>query len=163
MADATNGRNDEPAPAAAQTIEVQVLGQFIKDLSFENPSAGRQVRAPDDTPSLKLDINVRAHRVENEIFESAIEFNAQATSKAGIIYELELVYAGLFRIKNIAEHALQPFLLINCPTLMFPFVRRLVADITREGGFPPLLLDPLDFAGLYMHRQQEEMAGRAPN
>lgn len=165
MADANDGRSDDTAPdgPASQPVQVQVLSQFIKDLSFENPNSGRPLHAPGDNPNLKLDINVSAHRVEPDVYESAIEFNAQASSKAGVIYELELIYAGHFRIKNIPEHALEPFLLINCPTLMFPFVRRLVADLTREGGFPPLLLDPLDFGGLYLHRQKQEMAGKAPN
>ena len=72
-----------------------------------------------------------------------------------MIYDLELAYGGLFRIENLPEQALEPYLLINCPSLLFPFLRRIVADLTREGGFPPLLLDPIDFAGLFMQRQQQ--------
>ena len=77
------------------------------------------------------------------------------------MYELEVVYAGVFNLKNIPQQALEPFLLINCPSILFPFLRRIVADISREGGFPPLLLDPFDFATLYVRRQQER-AGQAP-
>ncbi|HEY7550217.1 MAG TPA: protein-export chaperone SecB, partial [Hyphomicrobiaceae bacterium] len=82
-------------------------------------------------------------------------FKAEATNKLGTIYDLELAYAGMFQVENLPEPALEPFLLIDCPTLLFPFVRRLVADLTREGGFPPLLLDPINFANLFAKRQQE--------
>jgi preprotein translocase subunit SecB len=78
-----------------------------------------------------------------------------------VIYDLEIIYAGLFRIKNIPETSLEPFMLINCPALLFPFLRRLAADITREGGFPPLLLDPIDFGSLFMRRQQEAASREA--
>ncbi len=93
--------------------------------------------------------------MQPELFQSVIEFKAHATNKDGTIYIMECVYGGLFKLQNIPEQALEPFLLINCPTILFPFLRRLVADITREGGFPPLLLDPIDFGGLYIRRQQE--------
>jgi len=91
-------------------------------------------------------------------FESAIELKAQATNKLGVIYDLELTFAGMFQVENLPEQAMEPFLLINCPALLFPFARRLVADLTREGGFPPLLLDPIDFAALFARRQQERAA-----
>ena len=90
----------------------------------------------------------------------AIDFKAVATNKLGTIYDLECAILGLFRIQNLPEEALEPFLLINCPSILFPFLRRLVADITREGGFPPLLLDPIDFSSLFVRRQQE-MAGQS--
>jgi preprotein translocase subunit SecB len=90
-----------------------------------------------------------------------IDFNAHATNQHGTVYELELVYAGLFKIENIPQAALEPFLLVNCPSILFPFVRRIVADLSREGGFPPLLLDPFDFAQLYMRRQKELAAQAA--
>lgn len=167
MADATNGKNDRPEGSAQQQnqpIQVQVIGQYIKDLSFENPSIGKLLEGPGESPNLKLEVNVNAQRLEPELYESAIDFKAHATNKAGVIYDLELVYTGLFKIKSIPEHALEPFLLINCPSLIFPFLRRLVADITREGGFPPLLLDPIDFAALFVRRQQEHAASiKQPN
>jgi len=145
-------------------IEVQIAGQYIKDLSFENPSVGKLLDGPGAAPNIKLEINVAAKRLAaQDLFESAIELKALAASKDSTIYDLEVVYAGLFRIKSIPEQALQPFLLINCPTLIFPFLRRLVADITREGGFPPLLLDPIDFAQLYMRRNQDQAAQAKPN
>jgi preprotein translocase subunit SecB len=158
-----NGSAAGATPAQGQPpIQAQVVGQYIKDLSFENPNVGKLLGGPGESPNLKLEVNVNAKRVGRDLFESAIEFKAQATNKAGVIYDLELVYGGVFKIENMPAQALEPFLLINCPLLMFPFVRRLVADITREGGFPPLLLDPIDFAGLFMRRKQQETTASMP-
>jgi preprotein translocase subunit SecB len=151
-----NGSAAGASPVQGQPpIQAQVVGQYIKDLSFENPNVGKLLDGPGESPNLNLEVNVNANRVSGGLFESAIEFKAQATNKAGVIYDLELVYAGMFKIENMPAKALEPFLLINCPLPMFPFLRRLVADLTREGGFPPLLLDPIDFAGLFMRKQQQ--------
>ena len=151
------------ADAADDTeIQVRVVGQFIKDLSFENPNVGKMLEGPGDNPNLKIEVNVNASQVGPDMYGSDIEFSAVASSKAGKIYEMELVYGGLFKIESMPPQALEPFLLINCPALTFPFVRRLVADITREGGFPPLLLDPIDFAGLYMQRRQQPAQATNP-
>ena len=156
MAEPAKGKkHSETEAAPPQPIEAQVIGQYIKDLSFENPNVRNLVEGPGEDPNLKLEVNVNAQRVGQDSFESAIDFKAHATNKSGVIYDLEIIYAGLFKIKNIPEASIEPFLLINCPALLFPFLRRLAADITREGGFPPLLLDPIDFAALFMRRQQE--------
>ncbi len=156
MTETTNGTTAQQTP-----VQAQIVAQYIKDLSFENPNIEKMLAGPGENPNMRLEVNVNGRRVGPEMFESAIDFSAKATSQAGTIYELELVYAGMFRLQNLPEEALEPFLLINCPTLLFPFLRRLVADISREGGFPPLLLDPIDFAGLYMRRKQEAAAGTA--
>jgi preprotein translocase subunit SecB len=163
MTSAGNGTNGKPTPSertAAPTIQVKVVGQYIKDLSFENPNIGKLLKEPGDTPNLQLSINVNAQGVGPDLYETAIDFNAQATNQHGIVYEFEIVYAGLFKIQNIPEQALEPFLLVNCPSILFPYLRRIVADIPREGGFPPLLLDPFDFAGLYMRRKEEQAAAK---
>ena len=151
-----NGKVGNPQlGAAGPPLQVRVVGQYIKDLSFENPNIRKLIDGPGDKPELRVEVNVNATKMADKMFESAIEFKAEATSKAGVIYDLELSYAGLFEIQSIPEQALEPFLLINCPALLFPFLRRLVADLTREGGFPPLLLDPIDFAGLFMQKKQQ--------
>lgn len=167
MADSTNGSNGKSAEAAAaataqQTqVQVQLLGQYIKDLSFENPNVGKMIESKGDAPDLRVEINVAAKRVGPDVYESAIHFHGNAKGSIGVIYDLELDYGGLFRIQNIPEEAIEPFLLVNCPTLLFPFLRRIVADVTRDGGFPPLLLDPMDFGALFMRRKQQEAAGKA--
>jgi preprotein translocase subunit SecB len=156
-----NGKPSEAAQAAPPPVQVKVVAQYIKDLSFENPNIDKIIKDPGDQPNLQLSINVGAKGMGPSLYESSIDFHAHATNKNGEIYQLELVYAGLFRIENIPEQALEPFLLVNCPSILFPFVRRLVADLSREGGFPPLLLDPFDFGSLYMRRQQELQAEAA--
>lgn len=166
MTDGKNGNGSASAQAQqeAAPIQAQVMGQYIKDLSFENPNVEKMMGSgPGDNPNIQLEVNVDAKTADakNHVYESAINFRAHASSKIGTIYELEVVYAGLFRIQNIPEQALEPFLLINCPSLLFPFLRRLLADITREGGFPPLLLDPVDFGALYLRRQQEMKSAKS--
>lgn len=151
-----NGGAGEPAEKLGPPIQAQVVAQYIKDLSFENPDIARLIGGPGENPNVKLEVNVNAQRMGQDLYESAIDFKAHTSSNQGTIYIFEVVYAGLFKIQNIPEPALEPFLLINCPSLIFPYLRRLAADITREGGFPPLLLDPIDFAGLFIRRQQEQ-------
>jgi preprotein translocase subunit SecB len=161
MADATNtgnGGSANPPAAQAQQVQVRVLAQYIKDLSFESPNIHKLLDGPGEAPNLRVEVNVNASKVSTTAFESVINFKAEATNKMGTIYDLELAYAGMFQVENLPEPALEPFLLIDCPTLLFPFVRRLVADLTREGGFPPLLLDPINFANLFAKRQQERSA-----
>lgn len=157
MADNDNTAAPGNGTEALQTT-VRAVAQYIKDLSFENPNIERLLTGTGDNPNLKIEVNVAAKPLRDTLYESAIEFSAQATSTQGIIYELEIVFAGLFHIENMPPASLEPFLLINAPSLTFPFLRRLIADITREGGFPPLTLDPIDFAQLYLQRKQQAQA-----
>jgi preprotein translocase subunit SecB len=151
-----NGNGKSPDPSQGQPpVQARVVGQYIKDLSFENPNVSKLLQGPGDNPNLQIEVNVNATRIGQDLFESAIDFKAHATNKVGVIYDLEVVYAGMFKIENMPPQNLEPFLLINCPSLLFPFLRRLAADLTREGGFPPLLLDPIDFGSLYMRRKQQ--------
>ena len=153
----------KPAEQAQPPMQARVVAQYIKDMSFENPNIDRLLTGPGENPNLKVEFNVNARPMADKLYESSIHFTAQATSSAGVIYDFEVVYAGLFQIENMPPQALEPFLMINCPTLMFPFLRRLIADISREGGFPPLLLDPIDFAQVYLQRQQQAANGGAAN
>lgn len=149
---ATDGAGQGP-------IQARVLAQFIRDLSFEVPSVGRLMKRPGDNPNMAIEINVSAQHIEDARFESAIEFTAKATDSEGPVYDLEIVYGGVFEIGRIPQQALEPFLLVNCPSLLFPYLRRIASDLTRESGFQPLLLDPIDFGQLYIQRKQQEEAG----
>ena len=162
MASDESGGGATP-PEGAVPARVRIVSQYIKDLSFENPNVQRLLAGPTEQPALRVEVNVNASKLADKSFESRIEFKAEATSNNTVIYDLELAYAGLFQIENLPEQALEPFLLINCPALLFPFLRRLVADLTREGGFPPLWLDPIDFAALFMQRRQGEARPPAVN
>jgi preprotein translocase subunit SecB len=156
---ADDDKETKSGGAAAESesagMQVQVIGQYIKDLSFENPSVGKLQIKQGENPGVQLEVNVDAQRMGSDVFESAIQFTAKATHSGGTIYVLEISYGGLFRLQNVPPQAMEPFLLVNCPTLLFPFVRRIVADITRDGGYPPLWLDPFDFGQLFVRRQQE--------
>lgn len=163
MAETANGTNGATQQAPQPPVQVRILSQYVKDLSFENPIVRKLMASPGDSPNLKVEVNVNAERVDGDVYESAIEFKATATNNVGTIYVLETVYAGLFKIESMPEQALEPFLLISGPTTIFPFLRRLVADVTREGGYPPLMLDPIDFASLYMRRQKEKQAAPVAN
>lgn len=153
------GSSQNPQPGQ---VQIRVLNQYIKDLSFENPSVGKQMVGQGENPNLQVEVNVNAERLGPNVFESAITLKAQCLAKAGTLYEIECIYGALFDLQNMPEQALEQFLLVNCPALIFPFLRRVVADTTREGGFPPLLLDPIDFASLYMQRRQQGGADGPP-
>jgi preprotein translocase subunit SecB len=151
-----------PQGSAAPQFTVRAIAQYIKDLSFENPNVHKLLENPGDQPNLRLEVNVNASRLGPNTFESVINFKADASNKLGTVYDMELAYGGTFQIENLPEQQLEPFLLIHCPALLFPFARRLIADLTREGGFPPLLLDPIDFGALFMKRQQEKAEANKP-
>lgn len=148
---ATNGNGAEAQKGAEPSI--QVIGQYLKDLSFESPKAPASLKSPGDNPNLQIDVNVNVTKLEEQTFESAIQIKAHASNDGGTIYMLEAVYAGAFQVKNLPADALEPVLLINCPTILYPFLRRIISEMTQEGGFPPLLLDPIDFATLYKQRK----------
>lgn len=136
------------SPTTAQPV-FRVLAQFLKDLSFENPGLTQMGQGDDERAGVKIDVNVTVNKLADGVFESVLELNITAQTSKGILYRIEAVYGGVFRLEGIPEAAIQPALFINAPTLLYPFVRRIVADLTRDGSYPPLLLDPIDFAGLY--------------
>ncbi|MGB0085185.1 MAG: protein-export chaperone SecB [Rhodomicrobiaceae bacterium] len=159
MADEQNGDGGaETGGDAAGQPQINVLGQYIKDLSFENPRAPVSLRGPGKNPNIQVNFNVQAQAIGGDAYEVALTIEASAKNEDGNLYALELVYAGGFRLKDLPQQALRPVLFIECPALLFPFARRLVGDLTREGGFPPLLLDPIDFASLYRQRVMEDQA-----
>lgn len=154
------------AEAQPQGPQMRVLGQFIRDMSFENIMA--QKGAPADvTPDVQVQVNLDAKkRSADNQYETSIKLNVTSKAKDGdtTLFVLEIDYAGIFHIDNVPEDQLHPFLLIECPRMIFPFLRRVVSDITRDGGFPPLNLENIDFLSLYRNelaRRQSEDAPRA--
>ena len=139
---------------------ITVVSQYVKDLSFENPRAPRSLQPGETRPEIQIRVDVRAQQVEAERYEVSLQLHAEAKSGEETAFMVELTYAGLFGLLHIPQDSLQPLLLIECPRLLFPFARRVVADATRDGGFPPLLVDPIDFATLYRRRQQQAQAPR---
>jgi preprotein translocase subunit SecB len=146
---AMNGESAEIAPA------IRVLAQYLKDFSFENPNAPNALRDGGQPKiDLQLDVNARAME-EAGVFEVDLKVNAKSERDGQTQFIIELVYSGLFQFANIPPEALEPLLLAECPKLLFPFARQLIANNTQAGGFPPLMLDPMDFGALYASQRVE--------
>ena len=143
-----NGNGSAPVGQAAQPI-VQALAQYIKDLSFENPGAPQGLT---QNPQIEFGVDLQARQIDGTNYEVELKLRIHATVSEKQLFLLELAYAGLFRLENIPEDALQPLLMIQAPHLLFPFARRIVADVVRDGGMPPLMVEPIDFAALYQAR-----------
>lgn len=159
MTDSSSAAEGNGATAPAQ-VQFNILGQYLRDLSFENPNAPASLTL-ETQPKIDIGVDVQARRANDDRFEVELKIRAHAlgANDGKPVFVVELSYCGLFLIRNVPDEALQPFCLIECPRLLFPFARRIVADATRDGGFPPLLLDPIDFVALY--RQQVERAQAA--
>ncbi|HKJ62282.1 MAG TPA: protein-export chaperone SecB [Hyphomicrobiales bacterium] len=155
MSEETNGAA-APEDQKDKRPQINVLGQYIKDLSFENPGAPASLRPQEKQPGLQMNFNVQAKAISEDVYEVLLALEANAKIEDESLYTLELVYGGAFRLKDLPEQAIRPFLFVECPALLFPYARRLIADLTREGGFAPLALDPIDFASLYRQRLAEE-------
>jgi len=163
MTDAAHGNGVPEGAPQEQQLQIRVLGQYVKDLSFESPSIRKLMTSQAENPNLNLEMNVTPEQVAPDVFETTLAFKARAESKSiGIIFDIELEYSGLFKIENAPAQILDAVLHVQCPTLLFPFVRRIVADMTRDGGImPPLMLDPVDFGALYARKRQTTPVGNA--
>ncbi len=140
----SNGADEQP--------QVGMIAQYVKDLSFENPNAPA-VYSWQNQPQIDIQFNISTAQPGEDVHEVALKITAKAVTDEGTTFAVELVYAGLFGLRNIPEDQLQPFLLAEAPRLLFPFARRVLADTVQDGGFPPLLLDPIDFGSLYLQQQ----------
>ena len=143
-------------PGDGKTPSLNVLAQYIKDLSFENPNASSFSLRPDQPPALNVQINVNAKPLSDTEFEVELKIEGKAEHAQTVLFGIDLVYAGVFRIQNVAKETVHPLVLIECPRLLFPFARQIIADTVRDGGFPPLMLDPVDFAALYRQRAAQQ-------
>jgi preprotein translocase subunit SecB len=139
-------------PGDGKTPSLNVLAQYVKDLSFENPGAPGFTPQLDNPPALNVQINVNAKPLSDTEFEVELVIEGKAELAQRVLFAIELVYAGVFRVQNLPKDAVHPFILVECPRLIFPFARQIIADVVRNGGFPPLLLDPVDFMSLYRQR-----------
>jgi preprotein translocase subunit SecB len=144
--------------------QVGILAQYVKDLSFENPNAPA-VYQWQGQPQMDVQVNIGVSGVGQDLHEVVLKIEVEAKSEEGIAFRCETLYAGLFALRNIPDEQLQPFLLAEAPRLLFPFARQVVSGAVTDGGFPPLLLDPIDFGGLYMQsaaqQQAEALGGQA--
>lgn len=158
MTTQNGGTTDAKAPGLG------ILGQYVKDLSFENPNAPQSLMTPpEQQPAVDVQINVNAKPMAATDYEVELKVEVRAEDKKAkrILFNLELAYAGVFRITNVPAENIQPLVLIECPRLLFPFVRRIVADSISEGGFPPIMLQPVDFAALFRARAESAAATKS--
>ena len=150
----TNGGPAED-PALGPQPQLNVVAQYIKDFSFENPNAPRSLAPSGQQPQIGIQIKVDATPMSDTDVEVALKLEGKAEAAGSLMFAFDLTYAGVFRILNVPEDSMNALVLIECPRLLFPFAREIVATTVRNGGFPPLLLDPVDFVGLYRQRMSQ--------
>jgi preprotein translocase subunit SecB len=154
--------NNEPLSNGEDTApQAGLLSQYVKDLSFENPNAPG-VYQWSGQPQIDIQFNIASGQVGEDAYEVILKVEAKAVAADKVAFQVELSYAGLFALRNIPEDQLQPFLLAEAPRILFPFARRVLADAVRDGGFPPLLLEPIDFGQLYVAQAEQAEALGAP-
>ena len=154
MAD-TNGNGTGQAPGAQSAPSLNALVQFTKDFSFENPNAPRSLGPQEKQPNISIQVNVNAQQLSESEFLVDLLLEGSAGEGADTLFKFELDYAGIFRLMNIPEEQRHPVVMIECPRLLFPFARQIIAEAVRGGGFPPLYIDPIDFGALYQSRMAE--------
>jgi preprotein translocase subunit SecB len=135
---------------------LNILAQYVKDFSFENPGAPRSLQARDKAPAINISVNVNANPLSETDFDVILSLNAEAKEGDKMLFNAELAYGGVFRVTGFPQEHMLPVLFIECPRLLFPFARQIISDATRNGGFPPLMIDPIDFAQMFTQRMAEE-------
>jgi preprotein translocase subunit SecB len=154
MADEQGNPLDQQPNGSDTSPQVGVISQYVKDLSFENPNAPA-VYQWQTQPKIEVDFNIGSAKLNDEIYEVALRIEVRASADDQTAFAVDLLYAGLIGMRNVSEADAQPFLLAEAPRLLFPFARQIVSQTVQEGGFPPLLLDPIDFHALFLARAQQ--------
>jgi preprotein translocase subunit SecB len=157
----TNG-GDTPPPEMASPPALAVISQYIKDFSFENPNAPQSLASGQQNPDIKIQINVNAEAKTETDIEVVLKLEGRAESDGKMLFGFDLSFAGIFRIQNVPKESIHPVVMIECPRLLFPFAREIIATAVRNGGFPPLMLDPVDFVGLYRQKMAQAQPAAAP-
>ena len=150
----TNG-GPPPAEANQAPPQLNVLAQYVKDLSFENPNAPGSLQQQQQAPKINIQINVNAKPLADSDFEVELKIEGRAEAPNLFLFSFDLLYAGVFKIQNVPQENVHAIVMIECPRLLFPFARETIATAVRNGGFPPLMIDPVDFVSLYRQRMAE--------
>jgi preprotein translocase subunit SecB len=154
MESSSNGGPAGTTAAPNATPQLLVLAQYTKDLSFENPNAPRSL-GQTGQPQINVNVSVNANPLTDTDVEVQLRLEGKAEFSGTVMFNVELVFAGMFRLQNVPQENVHPLLMIECPRLLFPFAREIIANAVRNGGFPPLLLDPIDFIALYQQRMSQ--------
>ena len=156
MSNTSNGGEPKDQPAPPQ---LNVLAQYVKDFSFENPNAPASLTTFQQAqPEIGIQINVLVNSLSATDFEVTLKTEGKAERDGKVLFSFDLAFCGVFRIQNVPQESLHPVVMIECPRLLFPFAREIVAAAVRNGGFPPLLLDPVDFVALYRQNLAQQAA-----
>lgn len=147
---------------APQMPFISLKGQYIKDLSFENPRAPDSLLTLTEAPGIEVNVDLAAQRLQENVFELAMRIQARAHKDKQTLFLADLTYGGIFEVSAKEEAHYEPLVLIDCAYILFPFARRVIADVTRDGGFPPLQVEPINFAGLYEQNKNNIQRGEAP-
>ena len=162
----TNGGANQATDGGAQPNAAQpqlnVLAQYVKDLSFENPNAPRSLQQQQQAPQINIQINVNAKPMSGTEYEVELKIEGRAEVPGLVLFSFDLLYAGVFRIVNVPQENLGAIVMIECPRLLFPFARELIATAVRNGGFPPLMIDPVDFVSLYRQKMESQQPAAPP-
>ena len=158
-----DSQNDAGAAQAAGAPSLRVLAQYLKDMSFENPRAPDVYRSMGAAPNIGVNVDVNARAIGENQYEVELSVSAQATHDNQPVFVAETAYAGAFEITNVPAEQLEPVLLVECPRLLFPFLRQLLAETTQAGNFPPVMLDPIDFLAIYEQRRAAGQTGSLTN
>jgi preprotein translocase subunit SecB len=153
-----SGSTDQKAAGNGKQPTLNILAQYVKDLSFESPKAPASLRSRTTPPDININVNVNANPISEKEFDVVLTLSAQAGKDKETLFNVELVYGGVFNIDGFPQEHVLPVLFIECPRLLFPFARQIIAEATRNGGFPPLLIDPIDFATMFQQKVAEEQA-----
>ena len=152
-----------PVEVDESMMPIVVLAQYLKDLSFESPNAPESLTTMTGQPDVSISVNVEAKKVGDDDYEVILLLTVTAEENKKTMFIVEVTYAGLFTLNNIPDEALQAIILIEAPRLLFPFARNIVSDATREGGFPPLLIQPVDFVSLYQQHMEAQEGEQKPS
>jgi preprotein translocase subunit SecB len=147
-----------PTPQPGAQPSMRILAQYLKDLSFENPNAPQSLAPQQTQPEINIAVNVNARNLAPTDFEVTLHLDTKAKVQDKVTFAAEVLYAGVFRMENFPPNILHAAVLIECPRMLFPFARQVLADATRNGGFPPLMLDPIDFTSMYQKRMAAQQA-----
>jgi preprotein translocase subunit SecB len=157
-----NGQGEMPAEIPAGMQQLILNAQYIKDLSFENPRAPQSLIQQTQQPSVDINVDVKAQNLAPDVFEVVLTINATARNQEEPVFLVELVYGTVVTVKNAPQEMLAPLVLVETPRIVFPFARAIIANATRDGGFPPLMINPIDFAELLRRQQADAQVGIAP-
>ena len=151
---ATNTDTDHSTDGSDEPTTMQINAQYIKDFSFENPNSPGSLQ-PKTEPSVEVNVDVQAVSLSDHVYEVSLTTSITGRDETQTLFIIELVYAGIFTFQGESDDNIQPGLLIDCPQLLFPFARSIISGVTQNGGFPPLLLQPVNFAQLYLDSKKD--------